>query len=130
MARQYESSNFLSITRMRKTFAKRAFYIILTVVFSLSLVAYFGSGQMGGGQEASREYQEQPVVTVNGEKVPRMQYAQLWDQYKQFSAGNPTQALSFQGMVLNQIVDNAMQRALAKQRGLTVSDADIDKAIL
>ena len=130
MARQYESSNFLSITRMRKAFAKRAFYIILTVVFSLSLVAYFGSGQMGGGPDASREYREQPIMTVNGEDVPRIQYTQMWDQYKQFAAGNPTQALSFQGMVLNQIVDNAMQRALAKKRGLKVTDADIDKAIL
>ena len=130
MARHYQPNNVLSITRMRKTFARRFIYLIITGVFALSLVAYFGGGQIGTPGGASREYQEQPVVTVNGEAVPRIQYTNMWNQYKQFAGGNETQSLTFQGMVLTQIVDQALQRSIAKKRGLKVSDADIDKAIL
>src|SRR2546423_5420235 len=130
MARHYQSNNILSITRMRKTFAKRFIYLLITGVFALSLVAYFGSGQLGGrNANTSREFQEQPIVTVNGESVPRVQYERMWEQYKQFARGNETQSLSFQGMILNQIIDQALQRSIAKQRGLKVSNADIDKKI-
>jgi len=131
MARHYQPNSFLSITRMRKTFARRAIYLFITGIFALSLVAYFGSGQMGGGgANSSREYQEAPIVTVNGEQVPRGQYTQMWEQYKQFTGGNEVQALSFQGMLINQLIDQALQRSVAKKRGLKVSEADIDKRIM
>src|SRR5687768_8504453 len=131
MPRHYQPNTMLSITRMRKTFARRAIYLFITGIFALSLVAYFGSGQLGGsGANTSREYQEAPIVTVNGEEVPRGQFTQMWDQYKSMTGGNEVQAISFQGMLLGQLIDQALQRSVAKERNLKVSEADIDKRIM
>jgi len=128
MAREYQSSNLLSITRMRKVFAQRIWYVLLSIVFGLSIVLYFATPN--SGPASSQERDAQAVLSVNGEKIPRAAYERQWDSMKRFAAGNEVQALQFQGMILDQMVNTALARSVARQRGATVSDAEVEKAIL
>ncbi len=136
MARQYPSKsrsgrNITSITYWRRFAEHRLMYIVLAFVFGFGIIAYFGTGPMGGGP--SRADQErasgQTVVTVNGEPVTRQEYDRLWDRMKSNAGSSDLQAATFQGYILNNLISQAVMRAAAKKAGLTVSDADIDKQI-
>ncbi len=101
----------------------------------------------------------QPVATVNGERISvtdfqaQTRYARqrvIGDaintyQFIQFLGDNPDTQASFAGQlaqaqaqleptligeqILTQLVDDALIRQEAKRRGITVTEADIDKAI-
>ena len=79
---------------MRKVFAHRIWFIMLSIVFGAGIILYFGTGPagrsgMGGGADSSRASRAaQPILTVNGEPVPRSQYDQVWDNMKRRIGGN------------------------------------------
>jgi len=126
------SSSIASITYWRKFAKHRLIYVLLTIIFAFGIVAYFGSGPWGGlgSSQAERLARAQePVVTVNGEPVTRGEYERGWENYRRFGGGSDLQAVQTQGRLLQSLIQTAANRAAAKQRGLTVSDADIDRRI-
>lgn len=129
--RRSSSNSIASITYWRKFAKHRLIYILLTIVFAFGIVAYFGSGPMGGlgSSQAERlKRAQEPIATVNGEPVLRGEYEGRVEAYRRIGGGD-LQRVSMEGMLLGQLIDQAAARAAAKQKGLTVSDADIDKAI-
>src|SRR5712691_4854700 len=107
MARQYapksrKGPNITSITYWRRFAEHRLMYIILAFVFGFGIIAYFGTGPMGGGPtRADRNTSGQTtVVTVNGEAVSRTEFDRVWDQMKRRAGSSDLQAVTFQGFVL------------------------------
>ncbi len=132
MARNYSSSkNITSITYWRKFAQHRFLYLVLAFVFGFGIIAYFGMGPMGGAGNRAAEHQrtEEPIAVVNGEKIERGAYDNQWERFKRYAGGNDLQSVQMQGMVLGGLVDNAIAISAAKKKGLSVSDADIDKQI-
>src|SRR5438132_9125403 len=103
MARQYTSSkNVTSITYWRKWAEHRLVYVILSLVFAVGIIAYFGMGQApGGGARMPQTAGGQTIANVNGIDIPRTSYDRQWGQMRQFAGGNETQAATYQGMILN-----------------------------
>jgi parvulin-like peptidyl-prolyl isomerase len=131
MPRKYSSSSSItSITYWRKFAEHRFIYLLIAGVFGFGIIAYFGMGQSGGvGRGGGATRTEQTIATVNGETISRGQYDKLWEQYKRMMGGGELQGMQMQGMVLTGLVKQAVARSVAKARHLTVSDADIDKAV-
>lgn len=74
----------------------------------------------------------QPVATVNGQRIGLQDYQKQvkfawYQQAQQGQAVSDPQGVGLQ--VLDQMVDLELLREQAKQRGITVTDAEIDKAI-
>ena len=134
MPRAYNSSKSVaSITYWRKFAQHRFIYLLLAGVFAVGIVAYFGTMSPmggGGGRMDQRQRTEQTIATVNGEKISRGAYDSQWERFKRFGGGgNELQSVSMQGMLLGNLIDTAIATSAAKKKGLTVSDADIDKQI-
>ena len=102
---------------MRKVFAHRIWFIMLSIVFGAGIILYFGTGPagrsgMGGGADSSRASRAaQPILTVNGEPVPRSQYDQVWDNMKRRIGGNEPQPLH-----KGRSGDQAVERVFVVQR--------------
>src|SRR5262249_55654832 len=105
-------------------------YLMLAAVFGVGMVAYFGSSGPLGGAANQRAVPEQDAgVTVNGEPVTQGGVDKQWGRRKRVFGGKEPNPPQGQGETRPQPINSALQTAIAKQRGLTVSDADIDKAI-
>jgi parvulin-like peptidyl-prolyl isomerase len=131
--KQETPRNILSITYWRKFASHRLAYIFLAGIFGFGMIAYFAPRTPGGSNgrgQAVTERSQEAIATVNGEAIPRMQYENQWGRYKQsFGGMGEAQQASFQGMVINGLVQGALERSIAKKKGLSVSDADIEKEI-
>lgn len=133
MAKHYEppkSNKLTSISAWSDLVRNRFWYLLIALLFAFSIIAYFGAGPsgMGGGASDSRDRgMNETVATVNGEPITRGEVESAMQRVKQFSQGNDANAVQFEGMMLGQLVDQAILRSEAKKQGLTVSDADVDK---
>lgn len=132
MARQYPVSRkpgITSITYWRKFAQHRLIYLLLAGIFGVGMVAYFGTGPLGGarGADPRQTRGQDEIATVNGEPVTRAEFDQQWEPMRRFGEGS--QGVQFQGMILTNLVDTALARNISKSRGLKVTDSDIDKAI-
>lgn len=115
-------------------FARNKFaFLLLAGIIGFGIIAYFGAGPGGGGTGSDRSAIEgranEPVVLVNGEPIKRGELENSFQQFASFSRGDELQTARFKGMAINSAIDEAIKRAAAKKQGLSVSDADIDKAI-
>lgn len=136
MPRQYQSSSMFSITRMRKVFARRLWYYLIAGIFALSIVVYFSGNPTGGGAgSANRTAAQDVLVLVNGEPVTRGEKEEIVRQLSGLQGRGSLSEALLGGMVLSRspygpgLIDQALARSLAKARGITVSDADIDKIL-
>jgi parvulin-like peptidyl-prolyl isomerase len=134
--KKYSSHNLASITYWRKFAQHRFMYMLLAVIFAFGIVAYFGvgMGNRGGGVSGSKS--QDVIALVNGEPVSRADYDRVWSQYKQNLQGNSDiSSITMQAQILAGgqqmpgLIDMALLRSVAKQQGIVVTDADIDKKI-
>ncbi len=140
MPKQYETrtddrkvNKLTSITAWHDLARNKLGFLIISLVFAFGIVAYFFGGPGGGGSgNSSRtpaERMSETVAVVNGENVSRGEVENAFQNVRQFSRGNDANAVQFEGMMLSQIVDQAILRGEAKKQNLTVSDAEVEKAI-
>ncbi|NLI00681.1 MAG: hypothetical protein GX446_14445 [Chthonomonadales bacterium] len=128
--RRSRQPGITSITYWRRFASLRLIYVGLAALIGFSIIAYFGTSPWGGGSGAAREqYLSDSIATVNGEPIARRDYEQQAEMVRRRSAGSPAMSAAEEGLVLSSLVDAAILRAAAKQRRLSVTDADIDKAI-
>lgn len=130
--------NITSITYWRKFAVHRVFYLFIAGLFGVSAIAYFGSpGGRGGGNSAA-ERGAVAIAIVNGEPITRAVYDSQWSRQRQqmqqmrrFGGPPPTPMTEVQeqGRLIDQLVMNAVATSLAKKRGITVTDADIERQI-
>jgi len=118
-----------SISAWRKFAVHRVFFIGIAVVFGLSVVAYFGGSPFSGRDAEVQRLREDVIATVNGEKVVRGDYMAAWEQLERQAGGSEMQAAYLQGMIVRSLVDEAMLRQIAKQRGVQVSDDEVERAL-
>ncbi len=119
-----------SITYWRKFATHRIIFVGLAGIIGLGIIAYFGSSPLAGGSGAAREeYLSDAVATVNGEAVTRRDYEKQAEMARRRSAESPAMAAAEEGYILSSLIDAALLRAEAKKRHLSVSDADVTKAI-
>jgi parvulin-like peptidyl-prolyl isomerase len=93
------------------------------------MIAYFGGSGPMGSPNARAERMQDAIATVNGEAITRGDFENEWSEMKRFFGSNDANAAMFQGNTLYRMINAALSISLAKQKGLSVSDADIDKAI-
>jgi parvulin-like peptidyl-prolyl isomerase len=117
-----------SITYWRRFAAHRVIFIGIAVIFAASLVVYFGVSTDGGHQR-TREYMEQPVVTVNGYPVTRAEYERQVEGLRRMAGGDPAMVAALEGQVLSGLIDQALLAGAAKARKLTITEQDIDRAL-
>jgi parvulin-like peptidyl-prolyl isomerase len=126
----------MSITGMRRTFQKRLrpIFWFLTIVFGVGMVAYFGTGRMGGGPGATSGGRDDVVLKVNGiefkhslfdamytrEQASRSQQYGVQDWFESI----PGQAFLRQ-QVGEQFLDLAVDVAAAKAEGVRVGKRDV-----
>jgi peptidyl-prolyl cis-trans isomerase D len=155
---QQKQTSFQSkkhLARLERERLYRRYILIATAVVIILVVALIVYGILNERVFKAR----QPVATVNGERISvtdfqaQTRYARqrvIGDamntyQFIQFLGDNPDTQASFAGQlaqaqsqlepsvigqqVLTQLVDDALIRQEAKRRGITVTEADIDKAI-
>lgn len=135
MAKHIETrkvNKLTSITAWHDLARNRFGFLLIAGFFAFGIIAYFGSGPGGGMGDTGRRRDQgrnDAVALVNGESITRGEADSAFQRVKQFSRGNDANAVQFEGMILNQLVDQAILRGEAKKQGLTVSDAEIDKSI-
>jgi parvulin-like peptidyl-prolyl isomerase len=113
-------------------FARNRFaYLLLAAIFGFGIIAYFGSGPGGGRGDLDRAARgAEPIALVNGEPITRADAERVLEMSsRNMGALGGTQAIQMQGGMLAQLVDSAIQISVAKKRGLSVSDAEIEKNI-
>ncbi|HSV74061.1 MAG TPA: peptidylprolyl isomerase [Chthonomonadales bacterium] len=122
-------SSLTSITAWRRLAVHRVLFIGIAVVFGLGVIAYFGASPMATQDAETQRLRDETVVTVNGQAVTRGDYMSAWDQLERRAGGNELQAAYLQGMIVRSLVDEAMLRQVAEQRGLRVTDREVESAL-
>jgi peptidyl-prolyl cis-trans isomerase C len=134
MAKQYQTSKaskLTSITAWHDLARNRLGFLFLALLFGFGIIAYFGTGP-GGNIDTGRNRPattNDTVATVNGEPITRNEVDSAFNRVRQFSRGNDASAVQLEGMMLGQLVDQALLRGEAKKQGLKPSDADVDKQL-
>ncbi len=149
----YQSKKHLA--RQQRELLYRRWILIITGVVVVLVIVLILYGVLNERYFKAR----QPVATVNGERISAAdfqaqtryarqrtiseaastyQFVQYLGDSPEYQANFASQLAQYQAQlepgligqqVLNQLVDDALIRQEAKQRGITVSEADIDKAI-
>ncbi|HXG24223.1 MAG TPA: SurA N-terminal domain-containing protein, partial [Chthonomonadales bacterium] len=121
---------------MRKVFARRLWYYLIAGIFALSIVVYFSGSPTGSGAGSTdRTAAQNVLVLVNGEPVTRGEKDEIVRQLSGLQGRGSLSEALLGGMVLTRspygpgLIDQALARSLAKARGITVSDAAIDKVL-
>ncbi len=128
--RARRKQSITSITYWRKFATHRIIFVGLAGIIGLGIIAYFGTSPMGGGTGTAREeYLSDAIATVNGEAITRRDFEKQAEMVRRRSAASPAMAAAEEGYVLSSLIDAALLRAEAKKRGLSVSDAEVNKAI-
>jgi len=126
--------------KLRET--SKLLVIIVVVAFALGgtlygLTGIFGSDQpqypdsMAQGPLGEIELDEN-LLTVNGEQVPMMEFAQILQQNMQYLQGLPDhQIMDFQNQIVNFMIQNTVMLQEARARGIEVevTDSEVDEII-
>lgn len=137
--------NITSVTYWQK-FAHKGVFLFLALIMAVSMVAYFAlrnfGDDRGAGGRRGGEGANEPILTVNGITIPRLDYerarANNEQQQRQFRqqfaalggmSESESQKARQEGSVVSGLIDNALQRSIAKERGLKVTDADVNETI-
>lgn len=126
-----KASKLTSISAWHDLARNRFWFLMIALLFGFGIIAYFGSGP-GGGTNTPGTHDlgmNDTVATVNGEPITRAEAESAFQRVRQLSRGNDASAVQFEGMMLNQLVDQAILRGEAKKQGLTVADADVEKQL-
>jgi len=122
----------MSITKLRKKLNKgadRLIFLGLAVVMAIGMVVYFG----GVGGVRPNEYGEGHnylVARVDGRKIMLDQVEQLVAQNQGTdNSTDPRFKAQMRAYALDQIIDNIIKVNAAKQRGLTVTNAELNQEI-
>jgi hypothetical protein len=121
--------DLLSIVWWRKFYSRvgRGFGWGCALVFGVPLVIGFGWNQYGGsGRNQSRQGDSNAVIAaVNGEPITETQFRNSIPT----SSGSGEQHAKVEGQVMNQLVQSAVIRQLAKKYNVQVSEADVDRNV-
>jgi parvulin-like peptidyl-prolyl isomerase len=121
--------DLLSIVWWRKFYSRvgRGFGWGCALVFGIPLVIGFGWNQYGGsGRGNSRQADANAVIAaVNGETITEA----LFRNSIPTGSGSGEQHAKIQGQVLNQLVQSAVIRQMAKKYNVQVSEADVDRKV-
>lgn len=99
------------------------------ILMTLVLVVGFGWNQFGAANHGSQPSvnPDRVIMTVNGQKITEQQYGRAMGNNS--SAPPGPQYASFQGQVLEQLVQSAVVQQLARSKGVKADPALIDQDI-
>ncbi len=138
--RRRGSRNITSITYWRQFSANRFWYFVIAILFALGIIVYFGGGLGISNQNAEESAAiGQVIATVNGEPITQEEFDLAWNQIRNNNqSGSELQKILMKGQVFAGtsgmqgspgLIDEALLRSIAKQKGFKVTNKDIDKQI-
>jgi parvulin-like peptidyl-prolyl isomerase len=120
----------MSLTAWRGLARNRTVYWALTIVFGVGIVAMFaGSPSMRSSNTSQDDRAGDVILTVNGDPVSRKEFEDLWQAQRRMQSVTEQESAKPQGQILQTVISLALLRSEAKTRGITVTDADIDRAL-
>src|SRR4051794_13589329 len=114
MAKQYQppkANKLTSITAWHDIVRNRFWFLLIALFFAFGIIAYFGTGPGGMGPTMDNprdRSMNDTVAVVNGENIARSEVENAMQRVKQFSRGNDASSVQLEGMMLGQIIDQAI----------------------